>query len=325
MSWVQYSLDGAVLDEKYVIKSQNSIQLNYPCTSSSSCYPYIVTLIPGSYTVQVYGAAGGDGAGGIGGKGGFSTGSIEIYSQTTYYVYVGGKGASKTGSGTSVEGGFNGGGIGKVGSSSLKAGGGGGATDIRNGSKQLTARIIVAGGGGGGSGYEVGTTSEYGGDGGGVQGKSGGSDTSRYPGSGGTQISAGKNPSDSSCNGNLNVGGKAYSSYSSGGGGGGGYFGGAGGRYTGGGGGSGYIDGVTSKFVSRYTSYGTNQNNGYVIINNLIPPRTIQPTPMRTNEPTPTRTQICNVSCQMIYPFAFNFSYFFIIAFLTNHFNISTW
>jgi len=299
MEWVWYSLDGAFLDERYVNKTQNCLQLNYPCSNSSSCYPYNVTLIPGVYLLQLHGAAGGDGSGGLGGKGGYSTGSIVVTSQTTFYVFVGGKGASNTGSsGTIVDGGFNGGGTGKVGVLELRTGGGGGATDIRNGTKQLIDRIIVAGGGGGGSGHNTGTSSEYGGDGGGEEGESGGLGPYQYPGSGGTQSSSGTNPRCSTCNGISNVGGPGYSGGSTGGGGGGGYYGGAGGLYTGGGGGSGYIGGITSEAYERLTSNSTNHNDGHVIIH-------------RMNTPENCKAQ---VSCQRKYPFGFNFSYIIIIA-----------
>jgi hypothetical protein len=303
MEWVQYSLDGATLDEKYVNKTQNFLQLNYPCSSSSSCYPYIVTLIPGPYILQLYGAGGGDGGSinSLGGKGGYSTGSIEITSLTTFYVYVGGKGASKSGAdGTIAEGGFNGGGYGITGSGQFKTGGGGGATDIRNGSKQLINRIIVAGGGGGGSSYNLTAVNETGGDGGGIEGKTGGIMKSRYPGSGGNQTSHGTNTVWPVCNGNSNVGGIGHSSWSSGGGGGGGYYGGAGGSYAGGGGGSGYVGGVTSKFVERYTNYSTNENNGYVIIRRVLPDR--------------TENVKALISCPIYYPFGFNFPYLIILG-----------
>ena len=75
-----------------------------------------VTLQPGTYKLEAWGAQGGNGASDqIGGKGGYSTGILKITTPTTLYIGVGGSpGYSKTG-------GWNGGGTG----GSMGAGGGG--------------------------------------------------------------------------------------------------------------------------------------------------------------------------------------------------------
>lgn len=128
-----------------------------------------VTLPPGRYKLQCWGAQGGNSSSysGTGSKGGYSEGEITLAETTTFYVFVGGKGAS------SGNGGWNGGG-GSTGSSSYNSGNtygrsypacGGGATDIatmtsdmsysskRNNrsAASLLSRCIVAGGGAGGS------------------------------------------------------------------------------------------------------------------------------------------------------------------------------
>lgn len=128
-----------------------------------------VTLPPGRYKLQCWGAQGGNSGSysGTGSKGGYSEGEITLTEVTTFYIFVGGKGAS------SGNGGWNGGG-GSSGSSSYNSGGtygrsypacGGGATDIalvtsamayndrRNNrsAASLLSRCIVAGGGAGGS------------------------------------------------------------------------------------------------------------------------------------------------------------------------------
>lgn len=128
-----------------------------------------VTLPPGRYKLQCWGAQGGNSGSysGIGSKGGYSEGEITLTEVTTFYIFVGGKGAS------SGNGGWNGGG-GSTGSSSYNSGNtygrsypacGGGATDIalvtsdmtyssrRNNrsAASLLSRFIVAGGGAGGS------------------------------------------------------------------------------------------------------------------------------------------------------------------------------
>jgi hypothetical protein len=111
----------------------------------------------GTYTFQVWGAQGGNaGYNGTvyreGGKGGYASGNYALTSGQTLYLYVGGQGAGTTSSanGDLQSGGFNGGGNGYNGDTSIKRGaGGGGATDIRISGNALTDRVIVAGGGAG--------------------------------------------------------------------------------------------------------------------------------------------------------------------------------
>ena len=119
-----------------------------------------VTLPPGRYNLQVWGAQGGSNAAdssyGItaqaGGKGGYSEGVLTLTSATDVRVYVGGAGSLSAG-------GYNGGGS-TSGSASYSSGntygtsrmgGGGGATDIRLSDGALLSRMIVAGGGAGGA------------------------------------------------------------------------------------------------------------------------------------------------------------------------------
>lgn len=119
-----------------------------------------VTLPPGTYQFQVWGAQGGsngtNSSYGItaksGGKGGYSVGQLTIPQATDVRVYVGGQGSSSAG-------GYNGGGS-TAGTSQYssgntfgysKMGGGGGASDIRLSDGALLSRMIVAGGGSGGA------------------------------------------------------------------------------------------------------------------------------------------------------------------------------
>lgn len=103
-----------------------------------------VTLEPGKYVLECWGAQGGYRSNSsYGGKGGYSTGTLTLTQKTTIYIYVGGSGNSVTSASNSIyPGGFNGGGY------RYNYKGGGGATDIRIGSASLYARVIVAGGGG---------------------------------------------------------------------------------------------------------------------------------------------------------------------------------
>ena len=118
---------------------------------------YSVTLEPGKYLLEVWGASGGSLSGAPGGKGGYATGVYETLEEVTAYIAVGGTNSGLTG-------GYNGGGDGKEGTISGSSGGvaftatiyscgGGGSTDIRIGSSGVGSRIIAAGGGAGGSKY----------------------------------------------------------------------------------------------------------------------------------------------------------------------------
>ncbi len=107
-----------------------------------------VTLQPGTYTFECWGAQGGSyNSTYTGGKGGYATGTITLTSSTKLYVYVGGQGSQ-------TAGGYNGGGKGGVSAyaSSYNGLGGGGGTDIRISTDSLNHRCIVAGGGGGATG-----------------------------------------------------------------------------------------------------------------------------------------------------------------------------
>jgi len=130
-----------------------------------------LSLPAGKYKLQTWGAQGG---GTSGSKGGYAEGIISFDNTTTFYLFVGGKGAQK-------KGGWNGGG-GSTGSTSYSSSGttgysypygGGGGTDIAlvnssvsysgnrttRDSASLLSRIIVAGGGAGYSSWSKTTTS----------------------------------------------------------------------------------------------------------------------------------------------------------------------
>jgi len=124
-----------------------------------------VTLSPGKYKIECWGASGGYSSSITDfneiGKGAYAKAIFEVDREMTLYVYVGGKGTMY--SDTNKEnGGFNGGG------NAYNAYGGGGATDVRLlrgdvlDEASLLTRIIVAAGGGGSSSVNTG----YGGYGG---------------------------------------------------------------------------------------------------------------------------------------------------------------
>ena len=238
-----------------------------------------ITLPPGTYKLQCWGAQGGyRSSSAYGGKGGYSVGTLTLLENTMLYLYVGGSpGGSTSSVGTSraTTGGFNGGGY--------RTGypGGGGASDIRIGSDSLYARVIVAGGGG-----SCGATSKQGMYGGGETGGSSSenySGASAYCGKGGTQTYSGYSASYTATTqvttytssttayyGGFGFGGYGlYRSNGYGGAGGGGWYGGSG-NYPdssgdddrGGGGGSGYV--YTSSTASNYPS-GCLLNSNYYL------------------------------------------------------------
>ena len=233
----------------------NTSSLNRTVTIYKSSYSYTgsaqsFTVPPGitSIHVDAYGASGctissNYGGNGQVGKGGRVETDLNVTPEQVLNIYVGG---SRHYTGYQQDnGGWNGGG--NAGPDGIGVSfPGGGATDIRIGGTDLNNRVIVAGGGGGeqnGSGH--------GGDGGGLTGQNGTSDTSsggqRY-GSGGSQDQGGIggkvwNGSNYivrwNASGSLGQGGTAYLNS---GGGGGGYYGGGGGGDGAGGGGSSYTD-----------------------------------------------------------------------------------
>ncbi|MBQ8871729.1 MAG: prepilin-type N-terminal cleavage/methylation domain-containing protein [Bacilli bacterium] len=220
-----------------------------------------VTLPAGKWKLEVWGAQGGSGRDNNGGAGGYSEGVITLSNSSNIYVYVGGQGA--TGTGTSViSGGFNGGGDGYTGSNnSGYMGSGGGASDIRVNTDSLYARVIVAGGGGGSGSWSESGYQTQGGAGGGFIGGNCISiaGSSQSLGGGASNIEAGENHGDV-------IGGFGFGAYSSSGsssgGGGSGWYGGGAGRSngSGGGGGSGWIY-TADNFSAWQTGNPTDANN----------------------------------------------------------------
>lgn len=196
----------------------------------------------GVYKIEAWGAQGGSkDATHKGGYGGYSVGYINLNKGDKLYINVGGKGEDGVSAGL-WQGGYNGGGNGKMTPrNDCFNSGGGGATSIATKSGLLAIftsaadknKIIIVAGGGGGSGYYNNNDYGNGGSAGGASGEIGGhvSQAGRRGGPG-TQLtgySVGKGE-DGSTKGDGGAGG------------GGGYFGGfASITNGGGGGGSGYI------------------------------------------------------------------------------------
>ena len=216
-----------------------------------------ISLSPGTYMLEAWGAQGGYGMNETyrGGYGGYSSGYITLDTNTTLYIAVGGQGGNGVSKVNTLNaGGFNGGGN-TYGTTSKYLGSGGGATHIALSDGVLSSLseniddILIVAGGGGAGGYESASYHSTGGDGGGYTGNAGiSTNTSYVVGSGGTQTAGGTGLTA----GSFGQGGNATSDSI---GGGGGFYGGGVGRYSSGsGGGSGYIANtlLTSKVMYCY-------------------------------------------------------------------------
>lgn len=269
-------------NKMYGIGSANSngAVMNFDYTGSVQT----ATLTPGRYKLECWGAQGGNsnqsnGTYGNGGKGGYSTGILNVSTNTTIYITVGGQGQNGVFN-TRTAGGFNGGGDGYGTNGSGVGGGGGGASDISlmspvfshssyfinniRDTNSLLSRIIVAGGGGS-AGYDVSNNAANGGAGGGTTGQDGLSNRV-YHGTGGKQTTFGtggssEEPNRYSVQAKFGCGASASNSTDVAPGGGGWYGGGAT-NHCSGGGGSGYV--YTSSTVSSYPS-GCLLNSSYYL------------------------------------------------------------
>ena len=242
----------------------NGSVMNFDYTGSVQT----ATLTPGAYKLECWGAQGGNsnqsnGTYGNGGKGGYSTGILNVSTNTTIYITVGGQGQNGI-LNTRTAGGFNGGGDGYGTNNSGVGGGGGGASDISlmspvfshssyfinniRDTNSLLSRIIVAGGGG--------TTGQD------------GLSNRVYHGTGGKQTTFGtggssEEPNRYSVQAKFGCGASASNSTDVAPGGGGGWYGG-GLHCDSAGGGSGYV--YTSATASNYPS-GCLLNSTYYLSN----------------------------------------------------------
>lgn len=271
-------------NKMYGIGSANSngAVMNFDYTGSVQT----TTLTPGRYKLECWGAQGGNsnqsnGTYGNGGKGGYSTGILNVSTNTTIYITVGGQGQNGV-LNTRTAGGFNGGGDGYGTNNSGVGGGGGGASDISlmspvfshssyfinniRDTNSLLSRIIVAGGGGS-AGYDVSNNAANGGAGGGTTGQDGLSNRV-YHGTGGKQTTFGtggssEEPNRYSVQAKFGCGASASNSTDVAPGGGGGWYGG-GLHCDSAGGESGYV--YTPTTASNYPS-GCLLNSAYYLSN----------------------------------------------------------
>jgi hypothetical protein len=216
------------------------------CTFTYTGHEETFTVPAGISSVQID-AVGAPGGGSAGGLGGTASGSVAVTPGETLFVDVGGVG-------TTMAGGFNGGGDPDTNASTGGAGGGGGASDVRTVSGSLDTRLVVAGGGGGSGAFGLHAGAIAPGGAAGAAGTAGGNTSSGNDGGGpglagtttggaggnGGAAAAGGTDGTIGTMGSKGLGGNGggdLGANTSGGGGGGGYFGG------GGGGGGGFTTG----------------------------------------------------------------------------------
>ncbi|MDY3801597.1 MAG: glycine-rich protein [Bacilli bacterium] len=217
----------------------------------------------GTYKIETWGAQGGYEYNEFyGGYGGYSRGEIELTENQKLHINVGGMGKNvRMLEKTTVDGGYNGGGIAKSNLNFVTESyysSGGGATHIATSTGLLSQLesvknnilIVAAGGGGGGVFHSDPKQGGYGGSAGGFIGSDGTQNHDHIVGTGGTQLESGSKNTERS--GNFGRGGR--SNLTQGGSGGGGGFFGGGGTFdaAGGGGGSSYIGNTSLTNKSMY-------------------------------------------------------------------------
>ena len=153
MSWISYSLANETAGKANVERRRNSFIFKYPC-KTATCTNYDVTLSPGLYKFECYGAGISSGTAGA-----YTSGILRVNGTKTFYFYLGMTGTVHYNDNLEI---FNVG-FGKIDCSYS----GSGATDIRlEGGRwesfdSLKSRIMVAAGSGanecgkGGSGGDI--------------------------------------------------------------------------------------------------------------------------------------------------------------------------
>lgn len=170
---------GYVLDKVECTNNQKATEINNAIsinniTDDTTCTVYSVSpeilninytgkeqiyIVPktGNYKLETWGAQGGSISGYTGGLGGYSKGEVTLTKYDILYINVGGAGIGATGTGQTLNGGYNGGGkvIGRGNVNHINASGGG-ATHIAKKSglletlaNNINSILIVSGGGGG--------------------------------------------------------------------------------------------------------------------------------------------------------------------------------
>ena len=215
--------------------------------------PKAITLPPGEWLMECWGAKGGNA---LGGRGAYAKGILALMQETEFFVYVGRQGYNQEASPSYT---FNGGGTAYT---TYNVSSGGGASDIRlvggswDNAVSLRSRILVAAGGGGMSP----NWNRQGGHGGALTGFAGAS----APGGGASQTGGGYAAAQAATAGGFGYGGRggwqSSGSYVRSGAGS-GYYGGGGGEAAGGG--SSFVSGYPGCNAVNLSGAHTNQPNHY--------------------------------------------------------------
>ena len=143
-NFVKFELSDPEKGNVNLKKTHKTLTFRYPCSNTTICTPYKLTLSPGAYQFECWGSKGvSSHPPAYPGKGAYTKGSIAFFKKTEVYVYIGATGQ------------FN-----MHGNESIKPFGihapGGGSTDVRleysdvwHEERSLRSRIMVAAGGGG--------------------------------------------------------------------------------------------------------------------------------------------------------------------------------
>ena len=76
-----------------IVTSRSFTVYNCSCSqNTTSIIPYVLSLLAGKYKVELWGASGG-GPSHISGLGGFAVAILNLNSETSFYLYVGGSGS----------------------------------------------------------------------------------------------------------------------------------------------------------------------------------------------------------------------------------------
>ena len=71
------------------LQTQDSLLLEYPCSNSTICTPYVLNLKPAVYKFECWGSKGGQKYSGTPGLGAYTSGILYVTKQTTFFVYIG--------------------------------------------------------------------------------------------------------------------------------------------------------------------------------------------------------------------------------------------
>ena len=92
--FVNFELQYNNLGTSNALIKRKHIVLKYPCSNTSKCTPYKITLSPGTYKIECWGSKGlKQREHGKAGLGAYTRGSFAVFKKTVLYGYVGASGS----------------------------------------------------------------------------------------------------------------------------------------------------------------------------------------------------------------------------------------